>query len=582
MGKRTKKKGSQVNDPPTGGGGGAAVPRTAVPRTAIHVRVEASPHDAHGTFGRAGLAQRVLAICLGRRVRAGTRVSLPPPLSKIAGCSFGVVVERVQGCPDGSGDSDAEEDSDFSGSLSSDPDDRCPRRGTVTVTTRTVVTCTLASTSLSASSEPPSSSSSASFSSTSSSSSSPSSPESRSSPTNPPVPPLPDTVVVPTDPGLDALLTEVVLWPRSRAAQLQRAGVRIARGALLHGPRGCGKGRAIVAFCAAYGVPVVTCDTTAMARADEPGDAERILARSFRAAETQGAATGVAVLYVPRIDIVCPARGGDTVGGELAGHSATRVVAAALTLLDGFGTAGAGADSAYSTKINSSDLTRGPTAAAPPTGLAKGPPPAVRVVVLATAANPAVVDIALRRPGRLDREYFLAPPSLEDRVRILRDAVLPGILVDTAQVTAERLASMSTGATRRELEAWPARAASFALESESAPIPPHQSSSFSSSSSLTSSSSSSHAEDVISTGLRIEHFVHTSPSRRQSKSAGAAGPAGPERIESSPVPLGEAGTGFFFFLIFFIIFFVFKISISKLLFTLTYWNTPTPPRITRV
>jgi len=42
-----------------------------------------------------------------------------------------------------------------------------------------------------------------------------------------------------------------------------------------------------------------------------------------------------------------------------------------------------------------------------------------KVIVIGTTSNPNKIDMALRRPGRLDREVHLPPPSTSQRLELL-------------------------------------------------------------------------------------------------------------------------------------------------------------------
>ena len=86
------------------------------------------------------------------------------------------------------------------------------------------------------------------------------------------------------------------------------------------------------------------------------------------------------VIFIDEIDVLCPHRGkGST--------NATRLVAQLLTLMDGV-------------------ATKGPL----------GP----RVYVFCATNRPNDIDEALRRPGRFDREVVFHPPTLGDKVSMMR------------------------------------------------------------------------------------------------------------------------------------------------------------------
>lgn len=121
------------------------------------------------------------------------------------------------------------------------------------------------------------------------------------------------------------------------------------------------------------------------------GDAEKQLVRIFERAECRAISEMVStVLIFDDIHLICEKRGMGAGGGK----GTDRVASTLLALLDGIGISG----------VNSS-----------------GKPPRVdyipagNVVVLATTNNPALLDPALRRAGRLDTEVEIPIP--DDKTR---------------------------------------------------------------------------------------------------------------------------------------------------------------------
>ena len=84
-----------------------------------------------------------------------------------------------------------------------------------------------------------------------------------------------------------------------------------------------------------------------------------------------------AILFIDEIDAVAPKR------ADVAGEVEKRVVAQLLSLMDGF-------------------VSRG------------------QVIVLGATNIPEVLDPALRRPGRFDREIEIGVPNTQARLQILR------------------------------------------------------------------------------------------------------------------------------------------------------------------
>ena len=96
----------------------------------------------------------------------------------------------------------------------------------------------------------------------------------------------------------------------------------------------------------------------------------------------------VSIIFIDEIDVLCPHRG--------EGNStSTRFVAQLLTLMDGV----------QSKKNNSNNLSSSTTGS---------------VYVFGATNRPDDIDEALRRPGRFDREISFKPPTLNEKVNILK------------------------------------------------------------------------------------------------------------------------------------------------------------------
>ena len=188
-------------------------------------------------------------------------------------------------------------------------------------------------------------------------------------------------------------IREMIELPLRYPEVFERLGIAAPKGVLLHGPPGCGKtliARAIAhetdaAFFTVSGPEVIH---------KFYGESEAQLRKLFAAAENKAPS----ILFLDEIDAIAPKR--DRVQGEVE----KRVVAQLLALMDG--------------------LKR-----------------RARIIVIAATNLPQVLDPALRRPGRFDREIAIPIPSRPERREILdvhsRGMPLadPAILDDLAERT---------------------------------------------------------------------------------------------------------------------------------------------------
>ena len=173
-----------------------------------------------------------------------------------------------------------------------------------------------------------------------------------------------------------AAVRELVELPLRHPELWTNLGINTPRGVLLTGPSGCGKtamARAVAAETGAYFF-VINGPEVISKRA---GESETNLRRAFEDAESNAADYNGAIIFIDEIDSIAPRR--DKAGGEVE----KRIVSQLLTLMDG---------------LKSSS----------------------RVIVIAASNRPGVIEPALRRPGRFDRELDMGIPDEQGRLEILQ------------------------------------------------------------------------------------------------------------------------------------------------------------------
>jgi len=173
-----------------------------------------------------------------------------------------------------------------------------------------------------------------------------------------------------------AAVRELVELPLKHPELWGKLGINPPRGVLLTGPSGCGKtamARAVAAETGAYffvinGPEVIS---------KKAGESETNLRRAFEDAAANAEEYGGAIIFIDEIDSIAPKR--EKAGGEVE----KRIVSQLLTLMDGL-------------------------------------KPTSKVIVMAASNRPAVIESALRRPGRFDRELDMGIPDERGRLEILQ------------------------------------------------------------------------------------------------------------------------------------------------------------------
>lgn len=167
------------------------------------------------------------------------------------------------------------------------------------------------------------------------------------------------------------LMRELVELPLRFPDLWSTAGVPTPKGVLLHGPPGCGKTLLANALVEETGAHVVVVNgPEIMAR--KGGESEANLRQAFEEAQEKAPS----IIFMDELDSIAPKR------DQAQGETEKRVVSQLLTLMD-------------SLKANSN------------------------VMVIGATNRPNVIESALRRPGRFDRELEIVIPDEDGRFEIL-------------------------------------------------------------------------------------------------------------------------------------------------------------------
>ena len=168
------------------------------------------------------------------------------------------------------------------------------------------------------------------------------------------------------------LIRELVEMPLRFPELWMTAGVPTPKGVLLHGPPGCGKTLIANALVEETGAHVVIINgPEIMAR--KGGESEANLRQAFEEAQ----AKAPAIIFMDELDSIAPKR------DQAQGETEKRIVSQLLTLMDSL-------------------------------------KPSSNVMVVGATNRPNVIESALRRPGRFDRELEIAIPDEDGRHEILQ------------------------------------------------------------------------------------------------------------------------------------------------------------------
>mmetsp|Transcript_8868 Transcript_8868/g.13792 ORF Transcript_8868/g.13792 Transcript_8868/m.13792 type:complete len:897 (+) Transcript_8868:75-2765(+) len=168
------------------------------------------------------------------------------------------------------------------------------------------------------------------------------------------------------------LIRELVELPLRFPELWTTAGVPTPKGVLLHGPPGCGKTLLANALVEETGAHIVIINgPEIMAR--KGGESEANLRQAFEEAQEKAPS----IIFMDELDSIAPKR------EQAQGETEKRVVSQLLTLMDSL-------------------------------------KPSSNVIVIGATNRPNVIETALRRPGRFDRELEIVIPDEDGRNEILK------------------------------------------------------------------------------------------------------------------------------------------------------------------
>jgi transitional endoplasmic reticulum ATPase len=217
--------------------------------------------------------------------------------------------------------------------------------------------------------------------------------------------------------GLEAAkqeLIEAVEWPIKFADAFSSINTRPPKGVLLFGPPGTGKTLLAQAVATESEANFISIKGPELL-SKWVGESEKGVRETFRRAKQ----VSPTIILFDELDAVAPTRGASS-----DSHVTERVVSQLLTELDGL-----------------EELKD--------------------VVVIGATNRPDMVDVALLRPGRLDRLVYIPPPNASSRAQIFAIHLLGKPLADDVDI--EQLAKETEGYVGADIEAICREAAMLAL-----------------------------------------------------------------------------------------------------------------------
>ncbi len=167
-------------------------------------------------------------------------------------------------------------------------------------------------------------------------------------------------------------IREMVELPLRHPELFERLGIEPPKGVLLYGPPGCGKTLLAKAVANEADANFLTINGPEI-MSKFYGESEERLRQVFKEAQEKAPS----IVFIDEVDAIAPKR------EEVHGEVERRVVAQLLTLMDGLQSRG-------------------------------------QVIVIAATNVPNILDPALRRPGRFDREIEIGIPDKNGRLEILQ------------------------------------------------------------------------------------------------------------------------------------------------------------------
>lgn len=214
-------------------------------------------------------------------------------------------------------------------------------------------------------------------------------------------------------------LEEAVQWPLKHADAFTRMGIKPPKGVLLYGPPGTGKTLLARAVATESGANFISIKGPEVF-SKWVGESEKRVREIFKRAK-QVAPT---IIFFDEIDAIAPRRGGSDSGTRVTEN----VVSMILTEMSGL-----------------EDLHN--------------------VVVVAATNRPDMIDPALMRPGRFDRQILVPAPDLAARKEIFK-IHMKDMPFNNREVSETKLAKETDGYSGADIEALVREAGLFALRKD--------------------------------------------------------------------------------------------------------------------